>query len=130
MSASAEDLSDGDLSLTANETDLVLSSDNPKVIHVDDVNGDDSNDGMSQESSLKTFEKALDLANDDDSIHLANGNYTGLKNTRITISKSVNVVGSGDTTFDGEDLNYIFKISDASKVTFKNIKFINAFFTQ
>ena len=126
-SASAGDLNDGDLSLTANGTDLVLSADNPKVIHVDDVNGDDSNDGMSQESSLKTFEKALALANDDDSIQLANGNYTGLKNTRITISKSVNVVGSGDTTFDGEDLNYIFKISDASKVTFKNIKFINAY---
>ena len=126
-SVGAGDLNDDASSLDDNGTDLVLSADNPKVIYVDDVNGDDLNDGKSQESSLKTFEKALNLANDDDSIQLASGNYTGLKNTRITISKSVNVIGSDDTTFDGCDLNYIFKISDSSKVTFKNIRFINAY---
>ena len=126
-SVGAGNFSDEASSFDNNGTDLVLSADNPKVIYVDDVNGDDLNDGKSQEASVKTFEKALNLANDDDSIQLASGNYTGLKNTRITISKSVNVIGSDDTTFDGNDLDYIFKISDSSKVTFKNIRFINAY---
>ncbi|RAP48953.1 MAG: hypothetical protein BZ138_08515, partial [Methanosphaera sp. rholeuAM270] len=126
-SLSAADLDDDVSSLEFNATDSGLSLDDSNVIYVDDIYGDDLNDGKSQATSVKSFEKALDMANDNDSIQVARGNYSGLKNTRLTIDKSVSILGSEDTVFDGADLNYIFKVSDNSRVTFKNIKFINSF---
>lgn len=82
---------------------------------------------MSWNSSLKSFNKALDLAQDNDDIYLSNGVYSDLENTKITIDKSVNLIGSSNTTFDGLYTNYIFIISDNNNVTFKNINFINAY---
>lgn len=98
-------------------------------IYVDDVNGDDENDGKSWESPIKTFNKALEIANDDDTICLADGKYSGLDNTKLSIDKSVNVVGSLNTTFDASYENYLFLINDGVTVTFKNINFINAYKT-
>ena len=95
--------------------------------YVDSNEGDDSNDGLSWSSSLKSFNKALDLAHDNDDIYLSNGVYSQLDNTKITISKSVNVIGSSNTTFDGLYTNYIFIIADDVNVSFKNINFINAY---
>jgi len=98
-------------------------------IYVDDINGDDENDGKSWDSSIKTFNKALEMANDDDTICLADGVYSGLDNTKLNIDKSVNVVGSLNTTFDASYENYLFLINDGVTVTFKNINFINAYKT-
>ncbi|WP_406534741.1 Ig-like domain repeat protein [Methanobrevibacter sp.] len=102
-------------------------SENPTDVYVDSVVGYDSNNGTSQYSSIKTISKALMIANDNDTIYLADGEYSGLKNTRLTIDKSVNFIGSKNTVINGEDKNYIFNISDNVKVTFQNIKFVNAF---
>lgn len=96
-------------------------------VYLDNVNGHDSNDGKTNTSAVKTFNKALSLANDNSSIYIANGVYSGNKNTKITIGKSVNIIGSSDTIFDGLKVNYIFIVSNYAKVTFKNIKFINAY---
>lgn len=115
--------------LTHMEDDSSYSA-SPSAIYVDDVNGDDENDGSSQDSSFKTFHKALDEANDNDTIYLSDGVYSGLDNTKILIEKSVNVVGSGNTAFDGLYENYIFLINGNVTVTFKNIKFINAYKTE
>ena len=108
-----------------NNGDDFSSADNS--IYVDSAGGDDSHDGKSWNTSLKSFSKALDNAKDDDTIYLASGKYYGDKNTKISISKSINIVGSEDTVFDGEYMNYIFIVLDNVKVTFKNIKFVNAY---
>ena len=92
--------SNGDFNLTQMEGDSGYLS-NPSPIYVDDVNGDDGNDGSSPQSSFKTFNKALDEAEDNNAIYLANGVYSGLDNTKISITKSVNIIGSDNTTFDG-----------------------------
>ena len=99
---------------------------NSNSIYVDCNGGDDENDGKSWNSSVKTFKKAYGLAKDDDTIYLSDGNYVGLENSRITIDKSINVIGSSNTCFDGEYGNYFFIILDNVHVTFKNIQFINA----
>lgn len=112
--------------LQLNDIDDVLSQ-NSKNIYVDDINGDDSNNGNTKEASVKSLTRALELSNDNDSIYIADGVYTNSKNTKISISKSINIIGSADTTFDGENSNYIFNISDDVKVTIKNIKFIKAY---
>jgi hypothetical protein len=131
---SAEDLNGTDsTSLIEDNVDLQLNdtqdtySSGLNAVYVDGDNGNDANDGKSQSTSVKSFEKALSLAGDGSSIYLASGNYVGAKNTRISIAKSLTVIGSDDTAFDGENANFIFKIQDDAKVTFKNIKFINAF---
>lgn len=105
-----------------------ILTENPTDIYVDAVVGNDVyNDGLSEDSSLKTISEAISIANDDDNIYLADGVYSGLKNTRLDIGKSLNFIGSDDTVIDGENENYIFNITDGVHVTFKNIKFINAF---
>ena len=109
------------------QTDCSLTSDSHNSYYVDSNEGDDSNSGLSWNSSLKSFNKALDLAQDNDDIYLSNGVYSDLENTKITIDKSVNLIGSSNTTFDGLYVNYIFIISDNNNVTFKNINFINAY---
>lgn len=104
-----------------------ILTENPTDIYVDAVVGNDVyNDGLSEDSSLKTISEAISIANDDDNIYLADGVYSGLKNTRLDIGKSLNFIGSDDTVIDGENENYIFNITDGVHVTFKNIKFINA----
>lgn len=102
-------------------------TENPTDIYVDAIVGYDSNDGLAEDSSLKTIKKAITIANDDDNIYLADGKYSDTGNTRLTIDKSLNFIGSKNTVIDGENKNFIFNISDGVKVTFKNIKFINAF---
>ena len=123
------DESNGNFNLTELNGDLG-NLDNPSQIYVDEANGDDDNDGRSQQSSFKTFNKALDEANDNDTIYVANGVYSGLANTKISITKSVNIVGSDNTIFDGLYENYIFLITDDVSVTFNNVKFINAYKTE
>ncbi len=127
-SVSASDVNGTD-NYTVDEgySDLDLLADSANAIYVDDSLGDDSNDGESWQSSVKSFNKALELAKDSDSIYIADGNYNGLDNTQIIISKSVNVIGSQNTVFNGSNINFIFNISDNVEVTFKNIKFVNAF---
>ena len=114
------------LSVVNEGYDNVLT-DNPTDIYVDAVVGYDTNDGLAEDSSLKTIKEGISKAKDNDNIYLADGVYSGLKNTRLGIDKSLNFIGSKDTVIDGENENYIFNITNGVKVTFKNIKFINAF---
>ena len=107
--------------------DSEVLSDGVSSIYVDDAMGDDANDGLSTQSSVKSLSRALELAKENDTIYISDGNYNGLDNTKITISKSVSLIGSQDTTIDASANNFIFNITDNVKITFKNIKFINAY---
>ena len=53
-------------------------------IYVDINNGDDSNDGKSLENPVKSFEKALNLSENNFTIYLPSGEYSGLGNTGLT----------------------------------------------
>ena len=115
------------LSLTA-----VSASENATIltgeadIHVDDNVGNDLNDG-STNLPVKSIERAVSISENDSTIYLNDGTYFGDKNTRITIEKSLTIEGSKDTIIDGENKNYLFTITGNVKLTFKNIKFINAY---
>ena len=107
--------------------DSEVLSDGVTSIYVDDAMGDDANDGLSTQSSVKSLSRALELAKENGTIYISDGNYNGLDNTKITIFKSVSLIGSQDTTIDASANNFIFNITDNVKITFKNIKFINAY---
>lgn len=117
-----EDISNNSNNLNANNP---LES--TSQLYVDINNGDDSNDGKSLENPLKSFEKALNLSENNCTIHLANGDYIGLKNTGITINKSLTIIGDENTTFNGLNENYIFIIDDNLTINLKNINFINGY---
>lgn len=106
--------------------EIVLEA-NQNTIYVDNFEGNDLNDGSSWDTSVKSFSRALNLSKENDTIYLSSGYYDSKDDTRITIDKSVNIIGSDDTNFDGLDENYIFEVKDNVKVTFKNINFINSY---
>ena len=108
-------------------SDLEPLTDNVHRIYVDDSVGDDANDGSSWQSSVKSLNRALELSRDSGTIYIADGTYNGLDNTAITLSKSVNIIGSANTTFDASNSNFIFNVTDGVKISFTNIKFVNAF---
>lgn len=122
--ASANDLS-------VNET-VELSDESPigidgNSIYVDDIEGNDLNDGHTKDTSVKSLDKAISLAEENDTIYIASGNYNSQGNVKLTVDKSVNFIGSGNTTIDGMNRDYLFTVNDNVTVTFKNINFVNAY---
>ncbi|WP_303372588.1 Ig-like domain repeat protein, partial [Methanobrevibacter sp.] len=126
VSASDADLNQTcNLSVEINDNAGVLSEDS-SFIHVDTFNGEDNNIGT-ENSPLKSIGNAINKAGDNSTIYISDGYYFGNANTMITISKSLTFAGSQNTIIDGQNSSYIFVVSDNAKVTFKNIKFVNAF---
>ena len=110
-----------DDNLTDNVT---VSLDEDNGIYVD-THGLDSHDG-SQSSPIRTIKKAISMSQENDTIYLSDGEFNG-PSTKLVITKSLNFVGSSDTRISGLNSNYIFEIPDGVTVSFKNIKFINAY---
>ena len=79
-----------------------------------------------QASQTDSISDLIVNAKDNDTIYLDNITYEGEKNTQITIDKSINIVGSENTLIDGKKERSLFVINDGVKVSFKNIKFVNA----
>ena len=75
----------------------------PKIIYVDAISGDDNaNDGTSSSSAYQTLEKALDSAQNGDTIQLAAGEYDGLGEHYHTDGILVSLKGvPGQTTING-----------------------------
>ena len=118
---------------TLNTTDVLNDFDDNCLDGMDDTNaiyvdnyGKLSNDG-SQNSPLNSIKKAVEQAPDNGTIYIANGVYKTTLNTKITVDKSLTFIGSKNTVINGQDTYYLFEIKDGVTVTFKNIKFINAY---
>lgn len=91
-----------------------------------DVHGANANNGT-QVSPVMTIDKAISMASDNDTIYLSDGEFAGAGNTKLTIDKSLTFIGSDNTRINGQNQFYIFDVADGISVTFKNIKFINAY---
>ena len=83
-----------------------------------------TDNNLTQSNSIKEL---ITHAKDNETIYLDNTTYSGEQNTQITIDKSINFVGSDNTIIDAKNKSGIFTIMDNVKVSFKNIKFINAY---
>lgn len=100
---------------------------NQTSIYVDASKGLDSRDGLSSKNPVKTIGTAISKSKDNGTVYLANGRYYGTSNTKLTVSKSLTFIGSKNTVVDGQNANYLFIIPDNVTVTFRNIKFVNAY---
>ncbi len=111
----------------ANDNDLDdILGDEAKSVYVN-PNGRDSYDGTSESTAFKTIKKAISTAGENDTIYLSDGTFKGIQNSRLTIDKSLHFIGFADTTINGGNANFIFDIADGVTVSFKNIKFVNAY---
>ena len=86
FSVSASDLSAKEFN-NLSESNNDYLNDNGKIIYVDSVNGNNANDGSSQDLALKSVDKALKSSKDNYTINLADGTYKDTSNTRLTIDK-------------------------------------------
>ena len=90
--------------------------------------GDDSYDGGNSSHPAKTIQHALEVTKDNGStIHLANGVYNGVKNTKITLDKNMTIKGQSEsgTIINGTGTNWIFSISNGANVKIINLTLAN-----
>ena len=83
--------------------------------------GSDDNDG-SQANPVSTIAKAIELAGDGYTIHIADGNYVNDKT--LSISKSLTLEGSANTVIDGNAAKIMEVTADAT-VVLTNLSFTN-----
>lgn len=119
---SASDLNSTNIAL---DNDSSLQDADINEIYVDNQ-GSNSNDG-NIDSPIKTIGQAISKASDNATVYLASGEFSGNGNVRLNIDKSLTFIGSDDTTISGLGKDYVFIVGDGVSVTFKNIKFINAY---
>ena len=83
--------------------------------------GSDDNDG-SQANPVTTIAKAIELAGDGYTIHIADGNYVNDKT--LSISKSLTLEGSANTVIDG-NASKIMEVTADATVVLTNLSFTN-----
>ena len=83
--------------------------------------GSDDNDG-SQANPVATIAKAIELAGDGYTIHIADGNYVNDKT--LSISKSLTLEGNANTVIDGNASRIMDVTADAT-VVLTNLSFTN-----
>ena len=119
-------LDDDVISADIHEGEISLDDElNNSVIYADAENGNDSNDGLSKDSPVKTINKAYDLVADNGTIYLSDGVYD---NPQLFIYKSLSIIGSNNTIIDGGNYihkGFVFRTWSGSYFLFKNIKFMN-----
>ena len=104
------------------------------VIYVNGSGGNDSWDGQSATWTYGTtngpklsIKNATGTVNAKGTIYIANGNYAGVNNTNITISRNMTIVGQSQdrTIINGEHTNWIFSIPFGVNVTIQNLTIAN-----
>ena len=126
--SAADDLNSTEdvISADIHEGEIYLDDElNNSVIYADAENGNDSNDGLSKDSPVKTINKAYDLVADNGTIYLSDGVYD---NPQLFIYKSLSIIGSNNTIIDGGNYihkGFVFRTWSGSYFLFKNIKFMN-----
>ena len=83
--------------------------------------GSDDNDG-SQANPVATIAKAIELAGDGYTIHIADGNYVNDKT--LSISKRLTLEGSANTVIDG-NASKIMEVTADATVVLTNLSFTN-----
>ncbi|KZX17711.1 beta strand repeat-containing protein [Methanobrevibacter filiformis] len=104
-------------------------------LYVNATGGDDGNSGASWSDAFQSIQKALEVAGDGATIHVAGGNYNNSNvilqnNTNLTIYRNITIIG--ETSLSGEEVilnalnnGRIFFIANGINVTLINLTFTN-----
>ncbi|WP_066972667.1 DUF11 domain-containing protein [Methanobrevibacter filiformis] len=103
-------------------------------VYVNATGGLDSNSGADWTDALQSIERALEIVQNNGTIHIAGNNYNnsnGIErnNTNLTINKNITLLGytvlSGEVIIDALNNGRIFLINNGLNVTLINLTFAN-----
>ena len=108
-------------------TDDVSAS--SSIIYVNDSSGNDNNDGSTWLLAKKSIKNATKTVTNGGTVNIANGLYTGVKNTKIIIDKDITIRGQSKsgTIINGTNNAWIFKIPKGKNVVIQNLTLANGY---
>ena len=88
--------------------------------------GNDSNNGAI-DSPYLTIARGVESVDENGTVNIADGTYSGTGNTNITLNKNMNITGQSQTgtIINGTGTNWIFNIISGANVTIQNITLTN-----
>jgi uncharacterized repeat protein (TIGR01451 family) len=97
-------------------------------IYVNTTGNDTSGTGTAYDPYL-TIQTGVNNLDPNGIIHIANGQYSGVNNTNITINKNMTITGENQTgtIINGTGTNWIFNITSGTNVTLCNLTLTNGF---
>ena len=108
-------------------TDDVSAS--SSVVYVNASSGDDNNDGSSWMLAKRSIKNATKTVTNGGTVRIADGLYTGVSNTKITIDKDMIIKGQSKsgTIINGTNNAWIFKIPKGKNVVIQNLTLANGY---
>ncbi|KAF5058554.1 hypothetical protein DSECCO2_345360 [anaerobic digester metagenome] len=96
------------------------------TVYVNATGGSDSNIGT-MDHPYQTISQGISSVDENGTVHIADGVYSGEGNTNITISKNVNITGQSQegTIINGTGTNWIFHINHGFTVMIQNLTITN-----
>ncbi|MEL7669668.1 Ig-like domain-containing protein [Methanobacterium sp.] len=96
------------------------------TVYVNATVGSDFNPGTSDLPYL-TIDKGVSSVDENGTVQIADGIYSGEENTNLTISKNMTIIGQsqGKTIINGTGTNWIFNVSNDVNFTIQNLTIIN-----
>ncbi len=97
----------------------------PSIIYVNGSHGNDNWDGTSWATAKLSIKNATGAVSNGGTVKIANGVYTGTKNTEIIINKNIIITGQSKTStiINGTNRAWIFQTG--TKVTIQNLTLTN-----
>ncbi len=96
-------------------------------IYISTDGSDESGDG-SQKKPYQSLNHGVEKSDNDSTIYLSEGIFSGAKNQNITVDKSLTIIGTKDkTTIDGENCSNIFIMNSNAKLTLIGLCLTNAY---
>ena len=95
-------------------------------VYVNGTTGLDTNPGTIDQP-YQTISMGVGSVDENGTVYIANGNYTGVNNREIVIIKNMTITGQSqkDTIINGSNTSRIFYIRDSVTVTITNLTFVN-----
>lgn len=105
---------------------FIISVSAADPVYVNTTGSDTDGDG-SADNPFLTLQKGVSNITENGTIYIANGEYTGVNNTNITISKNIAIIGQSQvgTVINAQGLNQIFHIQSGISVALLNLTLKN-----
>lgn len=99
-----------------------VSSVSASTVYVN-TTGDDTNGNGSAENPYQTIGKGISSVEENGTLQIAKGNYSGTGNTNLTINRNMTIIGQNQnkTIINGTGTNWIFYIDSGVNVTLINL---------
>ena len=104
----------------------VSSASAASTVYVNATGGNDSNNGTI-DHPYQTIGQGINSVDENGTVTIADGTYSGTGNTNLTITKNMNITGQSQkgTIIDGTNTNWIFKINNGVTVNIQNLTLTN-----